>query len=441
MDDTHDPAATLRGSRPWEAPLTALDKGVPALREPLPLADASAMGWRLLEEDLPLPVAVIHEKQLLSNSAWMRDFLAANDADIAPHGKTTMAPMLFDLQIADGAWAITVSTPHQFRVALAFGYRRILMANQLIGKRGIADTVAALKESPETAFFCLVDDPANVAALADAVRTAGMERPLKVLVELGYNGGRTGCRSVEAAVDLARQVSAASPALQLAGIEGFEGLIRGDGSAESIAQVSTLLDGMVQLAEMADGEGLFADEILLSAGGSSYFDIVARKLGAAKLSTPKRVLIRSGCYITHDSILYVRAQEALRRRDPKLAAAGGGLRAALEVWAYVQSRPEPGKAILSLGKRDISYDDLPLPLVWFRPGGGQSAPQPVPDGHVVVKLNDQHCHLELPETSPLQVGDMVGLGISHPCLTFDKWRVVHLVDEEYRVIGSLRTYF
>jgi D-serine dehydratase len=433
-------ASALHAPRPWEAPLSALDKGVPALAAPLPLDQVAAQGWSLLAEDLPLPVAVIRQDLLVHNSAWMRGFLAEAGAQIAPHGKTTMAPALFDLQLADGAWAITVATPQQFQVAVSFGYRRMFMANQVVGARAMRDLVATLQAHPEVDFYCLVDDAANVAALAAAVRAGGLARGVKVLVELGYQGGRTGCRSVAQALAVARAVAGEAAALTLAGIEGFEGLIRNDGSPEALAQVEGLLDGMVSLAETAEAEGLFGPgEVLLSAGGSAYYDIVAQKLGAARLVRPKRVLIRSGCYITHDSILYVRAQEGLRQRDPALAAAGGGLQAALEVWAYVQSRPEPGKAIVAFGKRDTSYDDLPLALKWFRPGS--TAPLPMPPGHIVLRLNDQHCHLELPEGSPLRVGDMIGFGISHPCLTFDKWRLMHLVDADYRVTGSFRTYF
>lgn len=432
--------AALHSPRPWEEPLTSRDKGVPALAAPLPLDQVAAQGWNLLREDLPLPVAVIRQELLLHNSAWMRGFLADAGADIAPHGKTTMAPALFDLQLADGAWAITVATMQQFQVAVAFGYRRMFMANQVVGRRAMADLVATLKAHPEVEFFCLVDDMANALALAAAVRDGQLDRPLKVLVELGYEGGRTGCRTVAGALALARAVAAEGPALCLAGIEGFEGLIRNDGAPDQLAQVGALLDGMVALAETAGAEGLFgAGEVLLTAGGSAYYDIVAQKLGAAQLTQPKRVLIRSGCYITHDSILYVRAQQGLRQRDPARANALGGLQAALEVWAYVQSRPEPRKAIVAFGKRDTSYDDLPLALKWFRPG--MAAPQAMPADHVVLRLNDQHCHLEIPPTSPLQVGDMIGFGISHPCLTFDKWRLMHLVDEGYTVTGSLRTYF
>lgn len=426
--------------RDWEAPLTRVEKGVPASEMPLPLDQVPARGWRLLAEDLPLPVAVLREKALRSNSAWMRDYLGMAGVSLAPHGKTSMAPGLFDLQIQDGAWAITVSTPHQFSVAREFGYSRIFMANQLVGRRAIADVIDGLEASPEIQFFCIVDDVKNVEALAEAVQARGLNRPLNVLVELGYEGGRTGCRTVSAALDVARAVASRRGALRLAGIEGFEGLLRNDGAAEVIAQVEALLAGMVELAETAEREGLFDDgEVLLSAGGSAYYDLVSARLSSARLGRPSRVLIRSGCYITHDSHMYVRARKALAERDPALAATGE-LTHALEVWAYVHSRPESQKAIIGFGKRDASYDDPPLALTWFRPGL-HTAPQQLPTGYDVQRLNDQHCHLSIPADSPLQVGDMIGFGISHPCLTFDKWRILHLVDEDYRVTGSLRTYF
>jgi len=154
----------LGAPRSWEAPLTAIDKGVPALAGPLPLSEVAMQKWNLLAEDLPLPVAVIRQDALRHNSAWMRNFLADSRAYIAPHGKTTMAPALFDLQIADGAWAITVATPHQFQVAAAFGYKRIFMANQVIGRRAMSDIVATLNAHPEIEFFCLVDDASNASS-------------------------------------------------------------------------------------------------------------------------------------------------------------------------------------------------------------------------------------------------------------------------------------
>ena len=427
--------------RSHEAPLGPRDKGAPGLQDPVPLDAVAARNWRLLHEDLPLPVAVLKERALRHNSQWMKAFLTGGGAMIAPHGKTTMSTALFDLQLADGAWAISLATPHQIQVARSFGYKRIFMANQLVGRAAIDYVLRELKDNPDFDFYCLVDSLAGAQAIADGSERIALSRPVKLLVELGYIGGRTGCRTITEALKLAEYVSG-SNRMHLAGIEGFEGLLRGESSEKTTALVSAFLDDLVSLAENCARRGLFSGEpVLLSAGGSSFYDLVVAKLKAAKLGGPSAVLLRAGCYITHDSVMYVRAFDAMRERDPDLAAAGGGLWAALEVWAYVQSRPEPTKAIIGFGKRDASYDDPPVALSWYRPGGAMDRPVPMPAGHEVLRLNDQHCHMAIPSESPLSVGDMVAFGISHPCLTFDKWRVIHLVDDNYRVTSSIRTYF
>ena len=175
-------------------------------------------------------------------------------------------------------------------------------------------------------------------------------------------------------------------------------------------------------------------------GGSVFYDLAVDRLAAAGIADAL-VVIRSGCYLTQDSALYRTAFERIQARSPLVANLTGGLISALELWTYVQSRPEPGRLILTLGRRDVSYDvDLPVPLSWFRPGrtGG---PTPLMPGHKVVELNDQHTHVVVPAGSPLQVGDMVALGVSHPCTTFDKWQIMFLVDDAYGVSGAIRTFF
>jgi D-serine dehydratase len=237
-------------------------------------------------------------------------------------------------------------------------------------------------------------------------------------------------------------VAAASDALALRGVEGFEGLFREVTAEATRARIEVFLDGIAEAARLCAAEGLFAEgPVILSAGGSSFHDLVATKLADLSLGRPSILLLRSGCYLTHDSLMYQRAFAALGQRSPELVDSGGGLHPALEIWAYVQSRPESQKAILGFGKRDVSHDELPVALCWYRPEADPRCPSALPAGHIVSRLNDQHCHLEIPADSPLRVGDMVGFGISHPCLTFDKWRVLHLVDEAYNVVESIRTYF
>jgi D-serine deaminase-like pyridoxal phosphate-dependent protein len=108
------------------------------------------------------------------------------------------------------------------------------------------------------------------------------------------------------------------------------------------------------------------------------------------------------------------------------------------VFSRVVSRPEPGLALLDAGKRDVPSDvDLPLVL---QTSDGRALP-----GARVVALNDQHARLELPPELELAVGEVVLLGISHPCTAFDRWRLLpeveHARDREPRVVGFVATVF
>ncbi|MCW1988246.1 UNVERIFIED_ORG: D-serine dehydratase [Sphingomonas sp. R1F5B] len=416
------------------------DKGVPGGGGPIPLADVAGKRWNLLREDLPLPVAVLDGESLERNSRWMRSFAAEHGVALAPHGKTTLAPALFDLQMRDGAWGITVSTPHQIAVAVAAGHRRIFVANQLIGRSGIAYVLDQLERDPELAIYSLVDSLDLVTQLAAVAAGKGGRRALPVLVEMGFEGGRTGCRTVEQGLAVARAV-AASPYLELAGVEGFEGIIRKADLESTLDAVNAFLGQVVMLAQACDREGLFAsDDVLLSAGGSGFFDLVVTVFNAARLERRTTTLLRSGCYITHDSGLYTFLFSLLNMRAPELLAEDAPS-PALRVWAYVQSMPEPGRAIVTMGKRDVGFDEMPKPELWHRPSADMSAPQALTPDHQVIALNDQHGFLDIPRDSPLRVGDMIGFGISHPCLTFDKWRVLHVIDGAFDVVGSIRTYF
>jgi D-serine dehydratase len=224
----------------------------------------------------------------------------------------------------------------------------------------------------------------------------------------------------------------------LRGVEGFEGLVSG---AEGALRVAAFVDFLAQIATRIDAEDLWGDgPAILTAGGSAFYDIVARRFASLDLRREKSVLIRSGCYLTHDSKMYDLAFDEIARRMPDFARIGRPA-PALEVWTYVQSRPEPTRALVTMGKRDAAYDPfLPEPKLWYRPGTAPRHPQAL-TGHVCVSLNDQHGYLDVPVDSPLRVGDMVGFGVSHPCLTFDKWRVMPIVDRDYGVVEAIRTFF
>ncbi|MGH1479585.1 MAG: amino acid deaminase [Geminicoccales bacterium] len=416
-------------------------KGWPADIDALNLGDIGRQGWSLLREDLLLPALVLKDSALRHNSRWMRAFTEHHDVELCPHGKTTMAPQLFARQLDDGAFGITVATVQQMQVCRRFGVPTVLMANQLVGKQAIRQVLEALETDPSFDFYCLVDTVDGVELLAAEARAFGGSRPLKVLLEGGVQGRRTGCRTLAEALEVARAL-ASIPELALSGVEGFEGVIKGDTPKATAEAVADFLAFLVAIAEKAASEKLFAPgPVILSAGGSSFFDLVTKKFKAAALGCETKVVIRSGCYFSHDSGMYQAAFADLDERAPELAKLGDGLRPALEVWAYVQSRPEPGRVLATMGKRDVSFDaGMPVPERWFRPSL-HAKPEPLSNGHTTIALNDQHAFLDVPADSPLKVGDILTFGISHPCTTFDKWQLVYVVDDDYKVIEGVKTFF
>lgn len=426
-----------------DIPLTFM-KGMPGTAADLLVRDVGRQGWNILAEDLPLPLAVLHESVLAHNSRWMRAFIDVAGIKICPHGKTTMSPALFQRQILDGAWGLTCATTGHLKIYRAAGIRRVIYANQLVGRQNIRYVLEELRRDSEFDFYCLVDSVAGVDLLQGMVQEFGLDRPLQVLLEVGLPAGRTGVRDLEAVAAVASRVASAAPHLRLHGIECFEGIAHGCNEAETEGRVAALLDLVIAAARLCDSQGWFGGSgpVILTAGGSRFFDLVPQALGHAGLSKPVDIVIRSGCYLSHDSLHYAAAFDRMRERMPALNSLGEGLKPALEIWAYVQSRPELERVYCTFGKRDASHDlDLPKPIKFYRPSEPEAGVRPLGGDHVVTGLNDQHAYLAVAPDSPLQVGDMVAFGISHPCTTFDKWSLIMLVDESYRVTGAIRTYF
>jgi D-serine dehydratase len=417
-------------------------KGMPGGITSFPLRDIAKQHWNLLQEDMPLPLAVLKRSALAHNADWMRRFGLMTGTLLCPHGKTTMSPQLFDLQLRNGAWGITAATVSQVQVYRRYGVGRILLANQLIGRQNIRYVLEELRRDSGFDFYCLVDSLAGVEALKSATHELVVGRPLQVLLEIGQQGGRAGARSLAQALEIARAVSVACPYLALRGIEGYEGILPGSDTADMRSRIERLIGDMKEVTHAAAREHLFAaGPVILSAGGSAYFDFPARGLNDLEIEQQTLVILRSGCYVTYDSSWLVHLQSEMRARMPRATELGEGLIAALEVWGYVQSMPEPGLVIATLGRRDCSDDiELPIPMSWYRPGH-HSTPQPMEEGCSVAKLNDQHAYMQVPEACPLRVGDMLCFGISHPCTTFDKWTVIPVVNDAYDVVGAVRTFF
>jgi D-serine deaminase-like pyridoxal phosphate-dependent protein len=372
-------------------------KSVPPL--PGTVDEWLAGGPRL--SDLATPVLTLDRAALHANAERMAGWCAAHGVDLAPHGKTTMAPALWDLQLRHGAWGITVATPWQARIAI---------------------------DAPDLEVLSWVDSVDAVTAMTTAAGSPA--RPLAVVVELGAPGGRTGARTLAEAERVASAV-VASPVLALAGVGGYEGALAHDPSEASLATVRAYLDDLAELhRRLAPSYG--TDEVVVTAGGSAYFDqVVAALAGLADAHT--RVVLRSGAYLVHDDGFY-RGISPLARDDEQRP-----FRSAMHVTARVVSTPEPGLALLDAGKRDVPFDEgLPEPQRIADDLGSPSRPLT----GTVTAVNDQHAFLRTEEQ--VRIGQVVRLGLSHPCTAFDKWRWIPVLDgtdPDPQVVELVRTFF
>jgi D-serine deaminase-like pyridoxal phosphate-dependent protein len=405
-------------------------KGFPATDRPVTVGTVGDQGWNALDGTFLLPVCILRRSALEHNLRLMREWCTAHAVSLAPHGKTPMAPQLVDAQLAAGAWGVTVATVSQARVYRAFGVERLLIANEVVEPAALAWIAHELRADPALDVLCLADSLEAVRIMERGL--AAPARPLRVLVELGLRGGRTGARSVTQAREVAEAVHSGA-GLQLAGVEAFEGIIHGPTAAATRRDVDRFVARVRDLTRSLIADGLFdgADEVIVSAGGSAFFDRVAE--GLRDIDARVRVVVRSGCYLAHDSGMYEELSPLGRR-----AMDGERLEHALEVWGVVLSRPEPTLALVGAGKRDVSYDvGLPVPLAVRDRHGARS----VRGQMDVFELNDQHAYVRIEPADPLAPGDLVGLGISHPCTTFDKWRLIPVVDDDYAVVDAVATYF
>ncbi|WP_411146932.1 alanine racemase [Streptomyces sp. x-80] len=350
--------------------------------------------------------ALEHNVQLMAD--WCRD----RRVELCPHIKTTMTRPVVERQMAAGAWGVTVATVRQAGIALGWGARRIIIANQVIHRPDLAAVRRWLEETPGLELYCFVDSTAGL----DLARSAmeGAHNPLRVLVDVGAQGGRTGVRESAAAYELGTAVQA-SPGILLAGVAGYEGIRPNRRDAATLTDVDahcrkavTVFRSLTPLFQTA--------QPVFSMGGSAFPDRVVRALREliGQPEGPRMVpVLRSGCYVTHDHGTYEHVSPL------------PGLRAALTVRAVVLSTPEPGRIVVGAGKRELPHD-AGLP-VFVGARDAQGVPRSAAQASA-AHIYDHH--LVLTHASGLQVGDEVDLGISHPCSAFDRWPDIAVVDDE-----------
>ncbi|MFJ7773122.1 amino acid deaminase [Streptomyces sp. NPDC097107] len=405
-------------------------KGLPPDADGLTVAELTRQGRNLFTGGFTTPVLALSAERLEHNLRLMETYATRHGLAFAPHGKTSMAPQLFHRQIEHGAWGITLAVPHQVRVARAFGIQRVFLANELVDAAALRWISSELDADPDFRFVCYVDSVRGVGLMDAALSDAGASRPVDVVVELAAGeGARTGVRTEAECAAVADAVAGART-LRLAGVAGYEGEVPDAGPEKVHAWLRRLVALAVDLDKAGRFDGLA--DIVVSAGGSAWFDAVADVFAEVPdLSRPALKLLRSGAYVSHDDGHY-RELTPFNRVPEE-----GALEPAFRLWSQVVSRPSPEQAFTNAGKRDAAYDlHLPFAQVVRRDGAERLA-----TGVEVTGLSDQHAWLRTTAEADLEVGDWLGTGLSHPCTSFDKWQLIPVAQTDGTVVDYIRTFF
>jgi D-serine deaminase-like pyridoxal phosphate-dependent protein len=404
--------------------LNSFYKGFPPAADGQSIEEFLSLKPGLFTAGFQFPMAVLRESALKNNLTRMAEFCKEVDSSLAPHVKTTMAPQIAKWQMDHGAWALTIANFSQARVFLDYGFKRLIIANEIVDVDSIR-TIAKVNMKPEYEIIFYLDSFAGLDIIQKALIGMNDVR-IPLLIEIGMEGGRGGIRDNIEITVLAEKV-AQDPRLVLLGVSGFEGSVPGaDRTAEGIAKIRVFCRKIVDAARILRPY-VASEKIIISAGGSAYFEIVAQEFH--EFGDDAHIVLRSGGYITHDHGYYAGIYPF--SEEP----VGKTFMPVIELWARVLTQPELGLAILNLGKRDVGNDlDEPFPIKRF-------TDEFMTMSGVIDHLNDQHGYLKFGKDQDIAVGDAVGLGISHPCTTFDKWRLIPLVNDQYEVVDCIHTFF
>ena len=389
-------------------------KGLGAFPASCTTAGVADLGWNLLAEDVSLPAAVLYEARVRHNLQWMQRFMEAYRVKLAPHGKTTMSPALFQRQIDGGAWGITLANAPQVQAAHNHGIRRVLMANQLVGRANMAIIARILRQDPDFTYFCIIDSPANAAHLGAYFGEQGLTLP--VLIELGPAGGRAGVRD-DAQFQAVADEIARWPALALAGIEVYEGVLQEEQAIRAFLRRATGAPARPGRsgppAQERPGADLRRRLGLVRRGGRGILEPGYRR-AAGRGAAPRLLPVARRGRLP----LGRRAHQRAQPRGPQ-DGSGPATRAAGLGLCAIAARAGPrhhraGQARRRFRRRPAHAG----PALPSRPG----RPGIAPAHWKLTAMMDQHAFMQISEGDDIQVGDMIAFDISHPCLTFDKWR-------------------
>jgi D-serine deaminase-like pyridoxal phosphate-dependent protein len=402
-------------------------KGFPLSAQGKTISEFLRTKPNIFTSDFLFPVLLLKESALKNNILNMKRFCDTHKVKLGPHVKTTMSPQLANLQLQNGAAWLTIANLQQLLVFKDFGFKDFFIANEVANDAALIQ-IGKINAAGEAKIAFCVDSSESASRLAEICKkNPGLK--FEIFIEIGADNARAGLRDLSKLEMILSILKIEN--IIIGGISGFEGALPKAGrSKKGLKAVAKFTDKLLSALEIS--EKFCNRKLKLTAGGSAFFDVVAKNLS---LDGKNEVILRSGGYLTHDHVHYEEIYPFKNTHEFHFEPA-------LELCSEVLSTPQPDLSLLNFGKRDVGNDlDNPVPLWKISASNrnlGISAAAPITAK--ITQLNDQHGFLQH-RALDIKYADVIGLGISHPCTNFDKWKILFMVNEKYDVIDCIHTYF
>ena len=128
---------------------------------------------------------------------------------------------------------------------------------------------------------------------------------------MGAENGRTGIRKKEDFLKLVNIIGKFIKNFTFTGISSYEGIAAVAMKGSDAVQFCSKIEDIIN--DIPSNYYSHLNELLITAGGSTHFDIVGERFSKIKLNVPIKVLLRSGCYITLDHGPYLDALETAKK--------------------------------------------------------------------------------------------------------------------------------
>ena len=342
-------------------------------------------------ETIPSPSLVVYLAQVQYN---IEHAIATVDGDVSrlrPHAKTHKTAEIIAMERDAGILKHKCATLREAEMLAQNGIEDILIAYQMVGPN-VSRFASLQLKYPDADFKVVVDHQEAVTALSSAVAKYGLT--VKVMLDLDVGMNRTGIPLGDAAVDVYAQIEAAD-GLQPWGLHVYDGHIHDEDVAERQASCDKSLAQVEEMQDRLASKGLEVPLIVM--GGTPTFPIYAKTPG---------VEASPGTFIFHDY--------GYSTRYPDL-----GFTPAALLLSRVISIPTPHRITLDLGHKAIAAD----------PEGVRGIILDV-DGAEVTTQHEEHWAVNVPDSSPMHIGQEVYVCPTHICPCVALHPFYYLVDAD-----------